>query len=242
MNYGDYAQSETYFNEALETLHALPFQDPFEARVLSNLGTLYYAMKDLGKTEKAFKKAISITEKVLGPDSVELAPFLSNLSGLYLTRRKLDPVRPLLDRALSLLRQSGESDRLTLAAVLDNLGMMHYFRKNFVESETPLRRAYDIRLSMLGPEHPKALETQVKLAAALGALGRYEDAERLYGDALALYEKTSRLRTSEAATALEGLASLLRHTSRARSAEPLEEKAERIRFDLQNTVPARSLR
>jgi tetratricopeptide (TPR) repeat protein len=242
MQTANFVQSETYFKDSLRAVRALPRPDPYEARVLNNLGAFYYTNKDLGKAEKAFKKAISVIEKHLDQDRGELALFLSNLGGVYVHRKKWDSAEPLLTRALLMVERSPQHNNLGLAGVLDNLGMMHQFRKNFVESEKFLRKAYALRLDLLGPEHPLVVVTEVKLAGTLRDSGRYEDAERLYSEALAIYEKTSRLRTVDAVMALEELAQLFRQTSRGKKAEPFEARAKAIRFDLENTVSAMSLR
>ena len=241
MHRGDYAQSEAYFKESLRSVRAFPRPDAYEARVLNNFGAFYYRIKDLGNAEKAFKKAISVFEKELGPDRAELAPFLSNLGGVYVLRKKWDLATPLFDRALLLLQNSAQPDRLSLAAVLDNQGMMHRLRKNLVAAEKSLRKAHDLRLALLGPENPLVVVTEVKLAGTLRDMGRYEEAEPLYTAALTAYEKTSRLHTMDAATTLEELAHLFRQTSREKNADPLEAKARAIRFELEQTVSARRL-
>jgi len=241
INLGDYAQSEAYFKEALHAVRGFKSPDPYEARVLNNFGALYYTMKDLGKAEKAFKKAVAVTEKQLGPNRAELATYLSNLGGLYVVRKKWTQAAALFDRAISLLDVSGKPDQLGFAGILDNQGMMFHLQKNFVESEKPLRRAYNLRLELLGAENPIVVVTQVKLAGTLREMGRYEEAERMYRDALEIYEKTSRLRSMDAAKALEELANLFRQTSREQKAEPLEARAKAIRFDLEHTVSASRL-
>ena len=114
---------------------------------------------------------------------------------------------------------------------------MHHLRRNFAESEKVFRKAYDLRLKLFGPESQIVLVTEVKLAGTLRELGRYEEAEQMFTEALTIYEKTARLRTVDAANAMEEMASLLRRTSRGESAEPLESKAKSIRFDLTHTVP-----
>jgi tetratricopeptide (TPR) repeat protein len=241
MRRAEYAQSEAYFKEALRSVRAVPRPDGYEAQVHNHFGALYYTLKDLGKAEKAFKNAISVFEKALGPDRPELAPFLSNLGGVYVLRKKWDSATPLFDRALLLLQKSAQPDRLSLAAVLDNQGMLYRLRKNMVEAEKSLRKAYDLRLPLLGPENPLVVFTEVKLARTLREMGRYEDAEPLYSAALTAYEKTSSFNTMDAATTLEELAHLFRQTSREKNADPLEAKARAIRFELEQTVPARGL-
>jgi tetratricopeptide (TPR) repeat protein len=242
MNTGNYAQSEAYFKDSLKTVRSFARPDPYEARVLNNLGAFYYATKDLDKAEKALKNAISIVEKQLGADRVEIAPLLSNLAGIYVVRKKWSSAGPLLDRALKLLKVSTPPDNVNLAGVLDNLGMMHHLQKNNVESEKLLRQAYDLRVALFGPEAPVVIATAVKLAGALRDLARYAEAEKLYNDALANYEKTSRLNTAEGATALEEFARLLRRTDREKNAEHLESTARTIRFDIDHTISAASLR
>jgi tetratricopeptide (TPR) repeat protein len=157
-------------------------------------------------------------------------------------RKKWTLAAPLFDRALSLLEKSEQPDRLSLAAVLDNQGMLARLQKNSVESEKPLRKAYELRLELLGSDNPLVLVTKVKLAGALREMGRYEEAEGLYSAALTAYENTSRMRTMDAAKTLEELAFLFRQTSREKNAEPLESKAKAIRFALENTVSASRLR
>ena len=81
MHRGDYAQSEAYFKQSLDAVHAFR-PDPYEARVLNNFAALYYTIKDLGKAEKTFRKAVAVTEKLVGPHTPDLAPFLSNLGAI----------------------------------------------------------------------------------------------------------------------------------------------------------------
>ena len=64
MHQGEYEQSEAYFKESLRVVRSFPSPDPYEARVLNNFGAFYYTSHDLGKAEKMFKEAISVTEKL----------------------------------------------------------------------------------------------------------------------------------------------------------------------------------
>lgn len=241
MHRGEYRQSEAFFKEALQTVRSFPNRDPYEARVLNNLGAFYYTVEDLGKAEDAFTKAVAVMER-FGSDRNELVPFLGNLGGVYVRRKKWEKAEALFNRALLLLRNAEATDDLKAAGILDNLGVLHHVRKNFDEAQKSLRRAWEIRLARLGPEHPLVVVTAVKLAGALREIGRFRQAEDLYNSSLAIYEKTARLQTVEGATALEELAHLFRQTHRETSAVPLEAKARAIRFNLQNTVAAPSLR
>jgi len=240
---GNAVQSEAYFKEAIRTAHGFNPPDPYEARVLNNLGTMYYRNKDYGNAEKTLNKAVAIIETELGRDRPELAPFLSNLGAIEVWRKKWDSAEALFDRALLLLRDATRRDQLLdRAGVLENIGMMHHERKNFIEGEKLLREAYEARLTLLGRENPLLAVTGVKLAAILMELGRYDKAEVLIGQALSTYEKTSRTNGPEEVAALEQMASLFHRTNRESDAKDAEVRARAIRFDLDHTVSARALR
>lgn len=239
---GDYEQAERYFKEAIHVAQEISPNDPHRARVLNNLGVLYYTTGNDGNAEKALKEAIAIVEREFGKDRIELVPLLANLGEVYVTRKKWGAAKTQYDRAFSILDAYGRADHLDAASVLGGLGRMHFARKDFVQAIEALRRSYAIRLRAFGPDHPSVAATAVNLAAALAASGGYEEAERLYTDALKVLEKVSGSRSVPVAGTLEKLTELYRKTHREDQAELTADRAREIRFELQNVVPARSFR
>ncbi|MBI3472617.1 MAG: tetratricopeptide repeat protein, partial [Candidatus Solibacter usitatus] len=54
------------------------------ARVLNNLGGLYEKQGDYAKAESAYQRALTMRERILGPDHPDLAVSLNSLAGLSL--------------------------------------------------------------------------------------------------------------------------------------------------------------
>jgi tetratricopeptide (TPR) repeat protein len=227
-------ETEGYLKEALRVAEALDPRDPYISHIQNNLGALYYKKRDIGRAEKAFRKAIAVIEKTPGIDRAELVPILANLAGLHVVRKEWDNAISLFDRALSLLQNSGNHP--DAAAVLDSVGAMHYIRADFPEAGKAFRKAYAIRLEALGPQHPLVAGTAVKLAAALAAGGRYGEAEPLYRQALRVYETAGGPSAPQMVSTLLRLAELLRNTNKEEAAVNLEARAESIRFDLEHVV------
>jgi tetratricopeptide (TPR) repeat protein len=237
---GDLVKAERYLKDAIRVVQAFDPHDHNIGHLLNNLGGIYYKKGDLGGAEKASRKAISFMEKEFGRDDVRLAPLLNNLAGLQISRRKWDAAASLLDRAFSLLKNSG--NYIEVAYVLENMGAMHYARENLPEAETAFRRAYAIRLDVLGAGHPDLARTAFNLAGTLTTVGHFGEAERLYLDALQIYEKAFGATSGEVVSALAEMAQLLRKTNRLEAAAELEGRAASIRFDLERVVRVDQLR
>lgn len=239
---GDFGQAEKYLKEAIRVAQEISPDDPYVARLLNNLGVLYYMTGNDGGAEKSLKEAIAIAESRLGKDRVELVPLVNNLGEAYVIQKKWSAARTQFERAFSILESNGRAEHIDAAAVFGSLGRMHLARKNFVEAAEALRRSYAIRVRIFGPEHPSVATTEVNLAAALANSGGYEEAERLYTDALKVLEKSSGARSIPVATTLEQLTELYQKTHREDQAALTADRAKEIRFELQNVVSARSLR
>jgi len=239
---GDFDQAEKYFKEAIRVSHEISPDDPYVARVLNNLGVLYYTSGESGSAEKTLKEAIAFIERKAGKDRPELVPFLANLGEVYIPQKKWKAAKAQFDRALSILQASGRGDHLDAASVLGGIGRLQFARENFAEAQQALRRSYAIRVRALGQDHPAVAATAVNLAAALAGAGAYEEAERMYGDALRVLEKASGSRSLQVAATLEKLTELYRKTHREGEAEVTAARAEDIRFELQHVIGVRSLR
>lgn len=65
-------------------------------------------------------------------------------------------------------------------------------------------------MEAVGPEHAKVAQTMNNLAAVLGEQGKYEEAKRMQGHALAIWEKTLGIEHPELTWALSELGELYR--------------------------------
>lgn len=237
---GDFADAERYIKDALRTVQALDPHDPYIAQLLNNLGAIYYKSRAFGAAEKASQKAISFMEKEFGREDVRLGPILNNFAGLQISMKKWSVAEVSLDRALTLAKNSG--NYLEIANVLENMGAMRYARKGLPEAEDAYRRAFTIRLEVLGAGNPDVARTALNLAGTLTKVGNFSEAERLYLEALQSFERTFGDNSREVLLALSEMAQLMRKTNRPADAAELESRAASIRFELHRVVRADELR
>ena len=75
------------------------------------LAFLYESRGNYAKAEPLFKQALSIREKALGPDHLDVADSLDVLAGLYQSQKRYAEAEPLLKRALSIREEAfGRND------------------------------------------------------------------------------------------------------------------------------------
>jgi tetratricopeptide (TPR) repeat protein len=153
--------------------------------------------------------------KVLGEEHPEVASALNNLAGLLEAQGKYDEVEPLHQQSLAIWRK--------VCAI------------HFAASSR------DHSCKVLGEEHPSVAASLNNLAGLLESQGKYDEAEPLYRQSLAIHRKVSGLiyaclfhRTScqfygdehlAVATDLNNLAGLLKAQGKCDKAEPLYQQS-----------------
>jgi tetratricopeptide (TPR) repeat protein len=114
---------------------------------------------------------------------------LLNRVGHYLFKRGAYVEAQLrYEQALELL--AGEEEQLLTAQVLSKLGVLHIILSNYPQAESYLRRALNIRESMLEPTHPELAQNLNDLAGVYHNQKRLAEAEPLYQQALAIQEQS----------------------------------------------------
>ena len=94
-----------------------------------------------------------------------------------------------LEKARKLVESRDPPDRAVLAAVLDDLGYLAMRRRRYPEAEQLRRRAIELTIAELGPEHPQHAYLKSNLATTLSSLNRLDEARTMFEEALALRER-----------------------------------------------------
>lgn len=173
--------------------------------LLARLASLHRFQGNHDKAETLFKRALE--------DPIDTSPTdeLEDLATLYRTTNRPDLAQPLevrLSMIRKLQREQSEGDpiypemRRELVVTEKALGSDHYHLANMLDS--------------WAQRH-------------LDGAGDYASAEPLYKRSLAIKEKALGPDNPNVATSLENLASVYRATNRPELAEPLEERAAKIR-------------
>ncbi len=148
--------------EQLETkLHDAP---RIRARVLHELGNVFYTLGDVRRGVELGNEAITLWEGA-GPESLaDLATALKGV-GAYLTETEPDVAKRYLERALGILRDLHPGGHPTIAAVLSDLAIFHDEAADHVTAG----RYFDEALAVLDAVEEEAFPGQK--AILLGNLG-----------------------------------------------------------------------
>ena len=117
------------------------------------------------------------------------------------------------------------------ATTFDNLADVYRRQGRNAEAEEYYRRALEIRVAALGPEHPRVAMSLTGLAALYRDQDQDGDAEPLYQRALSILEKALGTKDIRVAETLEGYAAVLRKIGRTAQAAEMETRARVIRSD-----------
>ena len=80
-----------------------------------------------------------------------------------------------------------ETDGKLVALLLHRLGLVLLQRSDYAGAEQALRESLEIRRKVYPEPHPEIATSLADLAYLINPTGRYDEAERLYREALASY-------------------------------------------------------
>jgi tetratricopeptide (TPR) repeat protein len=200
-----------------------------KAFLLNAQGVILQALGHSYEAELLLQRALTIREKVLGPEHPDVALSLNNLATLYHSQGQYSQAEPLYQRALAIWEKALGPDHPDVALSLHNLAALYRSQRQYVQAEPLLQRALAIREKVQGPEHPNVATSLNNLAALYESQGQYAQAELLYRRALAIWEKALGPKHPDVATVLENHAALLRKTNREVEAAKLAARAQAIR-------------
>jgi tetratricopeptide (TPR) repeat protein len=169
-------------------------------------------------------EALTLSEKALGPDAIELAPILNNLADAFHDQGRYPEAEPLHERALKIKEKVGAEDE-SLSTTLNNLAALYRDQGHYSKAERLYKRALAIREKVLGQEDPRVAHTLAGLANLYQVQGRFKEAEPLHERANAILEKLLGPRNPDLAIGLSDLATLYVRERRLPEAEPLFKRA-----------------
>jgi tetratricopeptide (TPR) repeat protein len=91
---------------------------------LLELAALYRSQGRYTAAEPLFQRALSIQERALGPEHIELATPLAHLASLYVTRGDYAGAEPLYRRVLTIIEATLGHEHPDLAATLESYGTL----------------------------------------------------------------------------------------------------------------------
>ncbi|MGD9682330.1 MAG: tetratricopeptide repeat protein [Candidatus Obscuribacterales bacterium] len=199
---------------------------------LDRMGSAYEAYPVQGKhghSEKLYKLALNIRERILSGNHLALAASYDNLGKLYAQEGRHSLASPLLKKAFDLTRNTiGMAKPQTYqrleawSKTLDALG-------KHSQAESLYRQALNAFAEGYGKNSGYVADVEITLSNHLAELGRYGEAAGLMGQAIKIKEKLSGPHHASLAGLLDQYAYLLNKTNRQKEASRLQARASQIR-------------
>ncbi len=136
------------------------------ANSLGDLGCIYQKTGQLDKSEDAYRKALTIRKKLLGPHR-ETAIVLGNLGNLYSQKNLLPKAITYYNAALDMLALRGLSDHPEAAEYQEGLGIVLGREKHYKEALKNLRESLELRIKCLGKNNPDTGKSMISLGKVL---------------------------------------------------------------------------
>jgi tetratricopeptide (TPR) repeat protein len=219
-----------------------PEMDPWDAamiRIQARMaaGTICRNGARYRDAEQHLTSALRDSEETFGARGEQTVDARNNLAVLYKYTGEFDKAAALygdaLDAAVEIYGDSSDA----VATICHNLGGLAHARGQFAEGEPWARKAYLIRRSLHGEDHPMTAADGAALAGVLDGLERYDESEPLYCKALEVFERLHGPEHYEIAVNLNNLAALKAARGDAAGAEADYRRALAIKeklFDAQH--------
>ncbi len=157
---------------------------------LLNQSALYLRGRAQYKETKAlFERAITIGERILGPDDPVVATRVNNLGSVLRILGDLPGAKAHFERALKIDEQTYGSDHPEVGTDVNNLGLVLKDLGDLPGAKLHIERALKIDEQTYGPEHPNVAIDVNNLGSVLRDLGDLPGAKTLLARALEIGEK-----------------------------------------------------
>ena len=167
---------------------------PDTATTYANLGAVHLDKSEYKEAISFFKKALAVYTKKLGENHIRTATVYNNIGIAYSHLRKYDYAAQFLGKALEIRRKKLGDSHPDTAVTYANLGTVHYAKGELGAAISHYEKTLAVFLKRFGKNNPKTTriylgiaEIRCKQGQVAFRQGRYDDAAKLFGNALETY-------------------------------------------------------
>jgi class 3 adenylate cyclase/tetratricopeptide (TPR) repeat protein len=224
-------QCERLLPHVRAALDALSDETAFSpaADVAYRCGIYLWRRGDYRTAEALLVRALTIRERVLGPNHLDVAVGLTGLAIVLDEQGRHGDSIPLFTRALAIREKALGADHPSVAKSLSNLAFAYENMDQQEQAEALYARALACHEKALGPDHDDVATCLNNLGSAYSNQGRYGEALPLHVRALAIREKVLGSNHPDIAVSLSNLAEAYSGQGRYDEAESLFARALAIR-------------
>jgi tetratricopeptide (TPR) repeat protein len=206
----DLRQASEFANRSLGETH------PETAVYATNLALALLVEGEYVRAETLLRRARSVIESRLGPESVALVNVFGELTSVELGLGKLGLAEDYGERALAILERQFPRGSPEIVLTRANLGRVYLFERKLGEAEKILPPAIDAERRLL--KSGRTLADGIRILASLRAEQHsWKEAESLYSEALGIYERSLGPEHPDIAPVLREYAEVLKHQGAPRA-------------------------
>jgi tetratricopeptide (TPR) repeat protein len=210
-------------------LASIDAQPEVAGRILSRAGQFLWERGRYAEAQTLHERALTIAERALGPDHLEVARSLNDLAVVHWYQGRYAEAKQFNERALAIREIALGDDHPEVAKSANTLAIVYVSLGRFQEAQALFERAAAIRERELGPDHPDLARILINLANLHNDRGRRTDALALYERAIPIWERALGTDHPDVAATLNNLADVYADLGRHAEALPLDERALEIR-------------
>ena len=165
-------------------------QPELQVQLLTSMGRTYRRLAEYATAERLLEQALTVGERVFGPEDARVALTLDYLGVVLADRGDYAAAGRRLERALEIRRKQLGPEHEDVAVTLAELGRVYQDEGLNQRAEPLHREALAIRRKVLGNEHRETAVSLSDLASVLRLSGNLDDAETLLRQCLELNRKT----------------------------------------------------
>jgi len=181
-------ESEALYREALEMAIQAKLDVDVLAEIRTSLATLLDQAGDESAAIPVYEQAIKDLEALTPPDLQTAGQLRNNLAMTYKRLDKLALAEQHYLRALETLEVTEGAESEIVASICNNLGGLYYAAGFADQAKDMFEDAMNVRLRLLGANHPDVAQSHSNLATVQHELGDNLAAQRSYEQALRILE------------------------------------------------------
>jgi tetratricopeptide (TPR) repeat protein len=224
---GLYNDAQQLLEKSLARRRTLPASRPQDMNEsLYNLANVKTLTADYEIAEKLYLEAIATLEEAGRSGSLAAIDNLAGLAELYIQMGRYEQAGPILREVLERRRRVLGPEDPAVAEATEELGLSLFYQGEYEGAEPLLQEALKLRRKLLGSEpHPDLAENMNSLALVLQMLGRIDETQQLYEQALAMNRQLYGEKHPNIALALNNLADLYLDSDELDKAEGMFQQA-----------------
>lgn len=226
-----WAECSVMLPHALATVgHAEVLEVDPEAtgRLLNQIGLYLYGRAKFDEAGSAFKRALEIGKKTLGPYHPNVAININNLGRVLQNIGDLRGAKERFEQALKIDEKALGTDNPIVAIDINNLGSVLQKMGDLEGAKERYERALKIDENVYGPNNPEVARVVNNLGSVLQKMGDLEGAKERYERALKIDEKVYGPDHPEVAFDINNLGSVLKDMGDHSAAKENFERALKI--------------